>query len=102
MADLQYYADKVIDEIDDACDYIKHAIELKAMTVEFSKHFLDMAQQELMHAEKFKTMFCELYETTKKANDCEAGYMQEMYVEVMHYWLEEYPKVKVLIDMYKK
>ena len=55
--DAQYFKDNISDELDGATCYIKRAIEIKGMSPDWAKMFVDMSATELDHAAKLWKMF---------------------------------------------
>ena len=100
--DLQYFYDKIIDELDGAQEYIKNAMEIKAMDDSWGKRFYEMAQMELDHATMLYKMSNELYTKTSKAFSEPPKYMQDIHHNINECYTDKYAKVKVLLDAYNK
>lgn len=100
--DAKYFKDHICEELDGACDYIKRAIELKAMDPTMSKAFADMSAQELSHATELHKMFGVYYTKVTDAYKEPPEYI----VEIKDYVDEKFPeksaKILRMHDMYKK
>lgn len=100
--DARYFKDHICEELDGACDYIKKAIELKAMDANMSKIFVEMSAAELNHATQLYKMFGEYYAKVTGAYKEEPVYL----VEIKNFLGEKFPeksaKILHMHEMYKK
>lgn len=58
---IWYFKEKIPDELEGAKDYIKRAIEIRAMHAPWAKQLVDMSEKELEHATTLYKMFQEYY-----------------------------------------
>lgn len=77
MTDLEYLKEHILDELDDAVDYMTKATEHK--TDWMGKYFFNIAEQETVHANTLATMFNKV---EKPANISEADH-NKMYHAIM-------------------
>lgn len=100
--DAKYFKDHICEELDGACDYIKKAIELKAMDPAMSKTFMEMSANELTHATSLHKMFGEYYTKVAGAYKEPPAYL----VDIKGYIDEKFPeksaKILHMHEMYKK
>ena len=100
--DAHYFKEHICEELDGACDYIKKAIELKAMDAAMSKTFADMSAAELNHATQLHKMFGEYYVKVTSVYKEPPDYL----VEIQNFLGEKFPeksaKILHMHEMYKK
>ena len=98
----EYLRDRICEELDGACDYIKMAIELKSMDDITSKSFMEMSAAELQHATELYRMFGAYYNKVTSAFKEPAEYL----VKIKNFLGEEFPeksaKILLMHEMYKK
>ena len=99
---LEYFHDKICDELSGAEDYITFAMEVRAMDASFGKQFADMSAMELDHATRLYKMFEQYYAQASKAFSVIPEHMSEMQKEIAHKYMKGYAKVKALHDAYNK
>lgn len=61
--DLEWFKDKLKDELCGSKEYLKCAIEIKAMNPNWANMFIKMSDAELDHAMNIYKMFMEQYQT---------------------------------------
>ena len=98
--DLEYFRDKICDELCGAKDYAKRAIEIKAMNSSWGKMLLEMSAAELSHATNLYRMFEEYYQIIQKHYTVVPEYVDDIRDEIVETYTEEYTKVKTIHDMY--
>ena len=100
--DAKYFKDHIVEELDGACDYIKRAIELKAMDPAMSKTLMEMSAAELDHASKLKGMFDSYYKKVTGVYKETPAYLEE----IKNFLGEKFPdksaKILLMHEMYKK
>lgn len=100
--DATYFRDHIVDELEGACDYIKKAIELKAMDSAMSKTLVDMSAAELNHATNLYDMFGKYYTKVTGVYKEAPAYLSE----IKNFLGEEFPeksaKILLMHEMYKK
>lgn len=98
----EYFEDHIYEELDGACDYIKKAIELKAMDAAMSKTFVDMSAAELNHATQLHKMFGEYYAKVIGAYKEKPEYLVEVKDRIEEVFPEKSAKILLMHEMYKK
>lgn len=100
--DLEYFKKQIYEEIDGAKDYIKRAIEIKAMNPQWGSMFLDMSKAELSHASNLYRMVGEYYQ---KAFEDSYPMIPLEYEKLFNDLSEKYTngtvEVEMLQDLYK-
>lgn len=98
---IWYFKEKIPDELDGAKDYIKRAIEIRAMHMPWAKQLVDMSAAELEHATMLYKMFQEYYSKL----DAEFKELPDYVTEAKEMLDEKYTKcsaeIKYLHDIYK-
>lgn len=102
MTDCEYFESQIDEELYGACDYVKRAIELKAMDTTMSKTFLDMSAAELSHASALYKMFGDYYKITVSAYTEPPKYIEEAKKRIDEFYPERSAKVLMMHEMYKK
>ena len=99
--DLCYFKDHICEELDGAKDYIKQAMEIKAMNPTWTKTLTQMSAEELGHAANLYSMFMEYYNIIEKSYGVEnvPEYITEMKEEVSEMYTKKSAKVRYLHDM---
>lgn len=100
--DAQYFKNNISDELDGATCYVKRAIEIKAMSPDWAKMFLDMSAAELDHATKLWKMFEQYYKIVADKYKTVPEYIEELYREASEEYAERSAKVKYMHEMYNK
>ncbi len=100
--DAQYFKNNISDELDGATCYVKRAIEIKAMSPDWAKMFLDMSATELDHATKLWKMFEQYYKIVADKYKTVPEYIEELYNEASEEYAERSAKVKYMHEMYNK
>ena len=98
----EYFEDHIYEELDGACDYIKKAIELKAMDAAMSKTFVDMSAAELNHATQLHKMFGEYYAKVVGPYKEEPEYLVEVKDRIEEVFPNKSAKILHMHEMYKK
>lgn len=99
---LEYFHDRICDELSGAEDYITFAMEIRDMDASFAKQFADMSAMELDHATKLFKMFEQYYQQVSKAFTQVPEYMTKLQKETADKYMNGYAKVKMLHDAYSK
>lgn len=98
---IWYFKEKIPDELDGAKDYIKRAIEIRAMHSPWAKQLVDMSSNELEHATMLYKMFQEYYAKM----DAEFKELPDYIKEAKEMLDEKYTKcsaeIKYLHEIYK-
>ena len=100
--DLEYLKDHICEELSDAKEYAKNAIELKPMTAQWAKIFAEMANNELTHASNLYRMFVEYYQKVKDSHSESPEYIEEMYKDIVQCYSTEYATLKYMLDLASK
>lgn len=100
--DAKYFEEHIMEELNGACDYIKKAIELKAMDPAMSKILVEMSAAELDHAAKLHTMFGTYYAKVTGAYKEPPGYLKEIKDDIDAAYPEMSANVLRMHEMYKR
>ena len=100
--DAVYFKDHICEELDGACDYIKKAIELKAMDAAMAKIFMEMSAAELNHATQLHKMFGEYYTKVTGVYKEAPEYLVKIKDRIEEVFPEKSAKVLLMHEMYKK
>lgn len=98
----EYFKEHICEELDGACDYIKKAIELKAMDAAMAKTFVDMSAAELNHANQLHKMFGEYYAKVTGVYKEAPAYLAETKDYIEDIFPEKSAKILLMHEMYKK
>ena len=99
---LEYFHDRICDELSGAEDYIKFAMEVRAMDPSFAKQFVEMSAAELDHATRLYKMFEQYYQKATTAFSEIPTYMSDMQKCVVDKYMDSYPKIKAMHEAYNK
>lgn len=106
MKNVQYDADRIRDELHDACRYIKLAISNKHDNQQWADRLYQMASQEYQHAMFWHDhAVYDIDEIKKKSPAVStdlAKVMQDKWDEEHEHYMEKAAKFKALIDLYKE
>ena len=99
---LEYFHDRICDELSGAEDYIKFAMEVRVMDPSFGKQFAEMSAAELDHASKLYKMFEQYYQKATSVFSEVPKHMSDMHKCITDKYTDCYPKIIALHDAYKK
>lgn len=99
--DIYYFKDQIMEEIEGAKMYIKDALEIKPMNLEWSKRFYEMSVEEMKHANTLYKMAEEYYKIMSESYKEVPKYIKETYDSIVKHYTERGSLVKVMQDMYK-
>lgn len=99
--DLDYLSEQIQEELCDAQDYIKKAIELKPMTESWSKKFFEMSTDEQKHAQYLFQMFNEYCSKISKSITEMPDYASELHKITVDRYTEQLAKIKAMTEIYK-
>lgn len=97
-----YLKEHLCEELEGAKEYIRRAIEIKAMDPSWGKMFYDMSVQELSHADNFFKMFQDYYKKVTSVYKEPPDYMEECMDEIVKMYTEEHSAIKAMQDMYSR
>lgn len=100
--DAEYFKAQIEDELCGSKDYIKRAIELKPMDVQWSKVFVEMSAAELDHATNLYKLFMDYYEILSKKYSEMPAYIDEIKSDIIDMYSEKSMLIKNMHEMYKK
>ena len=104
--DISYFKDKICDELDGACEYIKDAIEHKSTNMAWAKQFADMSAVELGHATNLFKMFEDYFNGLVKdiSEQSRAGmpWLDSSKKEIVDMYTEKYAKVRYMHELFNK
>ena len=98
---VHYFKEHIPDELHGAKDYIKQAIEIKAMSPAWAKSFAEMSANELEHANNLYKMFQEYYAKISGSFSEMPKYIEEAKEEIDEEYVECSATIKYLHDMFK-
>lgn len=99
---LEYFRDKIKDELCGGKEYIKMAIEFKSSHPAWGKMFVDMSAAELSHATNLYKMADEYYKEVTGAYKEIPKYMREMWDEIVTMYTDKSAEVKYMHDLYNR
>lgn len=99
---LEYFKDKLNEELCGAKEYVKLALEFKATNPNWSKMLIDMSSAELNHATNLYKMAEESYTSTKSVYNETPKYIKEIWDCIATMYLEKTAKVKFMQETYAK
>lgn len=100
--DLEYFKEHIEEELDGAEDYIKRAIEIRAMDSTWAKMFVEMSSAELQHASYLYKMFEDYYAIMQKEFREIPKYIQDMKTCVANMYSERTAAIKIMHDVYSR
>ena len=98
---IWYFKEKIPDELEGAKDYIKRAIEIRAMHAPWAKQLVDMSEKELEHATTLYKMFQEYYAKLDEEFKELPEYIQEAKTMLDEKYTKCSAEVKNLHDIYR-
>lgn len=99
---LEYFENHIKEELEGAEDYIKQAIEIRAMTQTWAKSLVEMSAAELQHATNLYKMFEEFYVTFTKPYSEIPEYISDTKERITNCFAKKYAKVKAMHEAYSK
>lgn len=99
---LEYFKHQIYDELCGAEEYIRHAIEIKAMESNWGALLVDMSSAELKHATNLYNMAQEYYVKMTSKYTVIPEYIKQMWEDLTKYYTEMTAKIKYIHDMYNK
>ena len=99
---LEYFRDKLKDELCGAKDYVKMALESKTTHPAWAKMYLDMSAAELNHATNLYKMSDEYYREVISSYKEVPEYIKNVWDEIVSMYAEKSAKVKYMHEMYNK
>ncbi len=99
---VDYFKEHIQEELHGAKDYIKQAIEIRAMNPAWGKNFAEMSANELEHAGHLYRMFQEYYEKLSGTFKEMPKYIESICKEIDEEYVECTATVKYLHDIYKQ
>lgn len=100
--DLEYFKDKIADELCGSKEYIINAMELKAMDPAWSKTLANMSEMELEHASNLHKMANDYYNRISKVYTTVPEYMVQMKKEINNNYSTCMTEIKWLHEAYNK
>lgn len=97
-----YLKEHLKEELEGAKEYIKRAIEIKAMDPSWGKLLYTMSVEELGHATNFYDMSVEYYNKVTSAYKEPPKYMEECMDEITDMYAECSVKIKKMQEMYNR
>ena len=94
--------DDMMEEIHDAKHRIERAGELKPLYPDIARRESEIAEQELINADKDHKSVVEIIEDYKKTKGDPPEYMLEFWKEKHKHYMEKYAHAKYMIDMFNK
>ena len=101
--DAYYFKKQIREELDGAEEYIKRAVEIRAMNSSWGKMFVDMSSNELEHAAHLFKMFEEYYQKLYESNgENMPKYIKDIKDCIDEMYMEEGAKIRLMHEMYSK
>lgn len=100
--DLNYFCTQIDDELHGAKDYIERAIEIKPMSAEWSKNFVQMAEAEKEHALRLYTMLNDYFGKLQSGYRETPAVMSATVESTRKHFDEGMEKYAVLYSAYQK
>ena len=97
-----YLKEHVEEELEGSKDYIKRAIEIKAMDPTWAKMLYKMSLEELEHATNFYNMSVEYYEKVVSVYGEPPKYLEDCMDDITEMYMECSATIKKMHDMYSK
>ena len=97
-----YLKEHLCDELEDSKEYIKRAIEIKAMDQSWAKMLFEMGSDELKHAGYLYKMAEDYYKKVSSAYSTPPEYMEDCMEEIVEMYTEEYASIKKMQDIFSK
>lgn len=99
--DLEYFKEKIPEELAGALDYAKKSLEIRPMSPQWSKTLMDMSKMEVGHATNLYKMFEEYYRIIQSnyGADKVPKMFKEIYSEVTDKYLDCSAKVSYVQNM---
>ena len=97
-----FIKEHLCDELNGAKEYIKRAIEIKAMDSSWGKMLYEMSVDELKHATYWYKMAEDYYSKVTSAYNEPPEYMEECMDEMTEMYTEEYATVKKMQELYSR
>lgn len=98
---IWYFEKQIPDELHGAKDYIKRAIEIRAMHAPWAKQLADMSEKELEHATTLYKMFQEYYAKLDSEFKELPEYVTEAKKNIDEKYTACYAETKILHDIYR-
>lgn len=99
---IWYFKEQIPDELHGAKDYIKRAIEIRAMHSEWGKRLADMSEAELEHAETLYRMFQEYYAKLSGTYEKMPEYCEEAKKCIDEEYVKCSVEIRTLHEIYKQ
>ena len=99
--DLQYFKDRIEDELCGSKEYVKRAIEIKPMSPAWGKTLLAMSATELEHAKSLYGMFQEYYKKITETYETIPKYVAKGKKRIDEMFVECSAKIKYMHSMYE-
>lgn len=97
-----FFKAHICEELEGAVDYIKRAIEIKAMEPAWGKMFMEMSSAELVHATYLYRMWGEYYNKISNSYAEMPDYLVSINDCITEEYTESSAKVKMMQEMYNK
>lgn len=97
---IDYFKEKIEEELEDSKDYIKRAIEIKAMSPAWAKTLYNMSADELTHATNLYKMFSEYIAKLSASYKELPTYIDDANYDVTEMFTECSAKIKSMHEMY--
>lgn len=102
MMNQLYLKEHLCEELKGAKEYIKRAIEIKAMDASWGKMLYEMSIQELSHADNFFKMAQDYYNKVTSVYKEAPDYLDECMDEIVDMYTEESSAIKMMQNMYSR
>ena len=102
MKAIKHITDDMLEEVHDAKHRVERAIEFQPLYPDIAAREIEIAKQELSHAEKDHAAVKELIEEFRKNKGEPPQYMMELWEEKHMHYMKKFSHVKCMIEMFNK
>lgn len=99
---VEYFKEKIEEELKDSKEYIKRAIEIKAMSPTWAKMLYNMSSDELVHATNLYKMFSEYVTKISESFKEVPAYIDDANYDITEMYTECSAHIKSMHDMYNQ
>lgn len=98
----EWFKEHICEELDGAEEYIRNAIDIKPMNVEWSKELVAMSAAELDHAARLWKMFDQYYKIFGGSYKSMPYYIKSDYDCIAEKYDKRVSEIKYMHEMYSK
>ena len=102
MKEISLLMDHIEDELEDACTYVKQAIEFKESDPEMASLFYRLSTEEMGHMDMLHKCVVNHIDAYKRTHGEPPAAMSAVYAHLHKRYIEKAEKITGLQNMYKK